>query len=134
VKLNKPLTSIATSVLIATAALASSASGAAHCHGHTVSYDLKGKTHRSVSMHVCDRLTVKLHYPPMGFYHWDVTHKPKSKTLKLKSSGINGPKGIDFWVYRAHGKGQTSVTFGYFLSSNPGAHPMQTFKVSVKIT
>ena len=104
----------------------------------TLVVDPGDRASRSVTMHVCDRVKVKLAYFPEGIppSFWNVSNRPSGKVLKLVSKGGDDPSRTDnpkqFWVYRGVGKGRTSVKFALTTPSYPDASPFQTFKLSVR--
>jgi predicted secreted protein len=65
-----------------------------------------------------------------------VTHKPAAKVLKLVSHGYGkntSDTGTQIWVYRAVGRGKTSVKFGDFTPSYPHRAAASTFKLTVAV-
>lgn len=69
-------------------------------------------------------------------YVWRVTHKPAAKVLKLVSHGYGkntSDTGTQIWVYRAVGRGKTSVKFGDFTPSYPHRAAASTFKLTVAV-
>ena len=78
---------------------------------------------------------------PSTGYHWEVTGEPDpnviqfvSRDYKADTPQLAGSGGVDIWVFKAVGTGETTVTLGWFPPSNVPSEPaqMETFTVRVK--
>ncbi len=92
----------------------------------------------SIAVHRCERIKVEFVIPTQTalVYLWRVTHKPATKVLKLRSHGYGkntSQTGTQIWMYRASGKGTTSVKFGDFTPSYPHQSAASTFKLTVAV-
>jgi predicted secreted protein len=84
------------------------------CGNLTVGKKSSGQT---VTLHRCERLTIRLNEAFDGGYQWKATRRPAPSILKLLSDRAisNAPKGAvggtdtRVFVYRAVGKGRTSL-------------------------
>jgi predicted secreted protein len=103
--------------------------GAGAASAKTVGEKASGST---VSIAKGGKLVIKLGSPNSGStgYHWDVTKKPASSVLRLKSNRTSG----DFqrFTYRGRGVGKTSLTIKY-VPPGQGRTAVKTFKLTVKV-
>jgi predicted secreted protein len=103
----------AAAAILALAVLPAGAS-ARTCKKLTVGQKSSGHT---VTLHHCDRLTIRLTQQFDGGYQWKIVRRPSAKVLKLVSNktvappvtGLVGGTDTRVIVYRAVGKGQTSL-------------------------
>lgn len=78
---------------------------------------------------------------PSTGYHWEAMGGLDSQVVELINKyyqstnevTLVGGGGVEIWVFRAAGKGETTITLGYYPPSNSGAEPekTQTFTVIV---
>jgi predicted secreted protein len=93
---------------------------------------------RMVTLHRCERVTIRLKEQFDGGYQWKATHRPAAKILKLVSDktltsaqpGLVGGSDTRVFVYRAVGKGRTSLTL---TESRPFASHSQIAKFTLSV-
>lgn len=106
---------LATLAALGAVTAASARSVARTCGSVTLSQRSSGHT---VTLHPCDRVTIRLKEAFDGGYRWTPTRRPASRVLKLVSNktvattppGAVGGSDTRVLVYRAVGKGNTSLT------------------------
>jgi predicted secreted protein len=78
---------------------------------------------------------------PTTGYHWEIVGELDKEIVELVSKDYRadtpqatGSGGVDIWVFRGVGPGETEITLGYYPPSNDAAEPQETstFKVNVK--
>jgi predicted secreted protein len=92
----------------------------------------------SIAAKPCDRIKVKFVFETQEplVYVWRVTRRPTANVLKLVSHGYGrntSNTGTQIWIYRAVGRGKTSVRFGDFTPSYPHQSAASTYKLTVTV-
>ena len=91
---------------------------------------------RTVTLHPCEQVTIRLKQQFDGGYQWKATHRPAPSILKLVSdktvattpTGLVGGADRRVFVYRAVGKGRTALTL---TESRPFARNSQIAKFTL---
>jgi len=78
---------------------------------------------------------------PTTGYHWEIIGDLDANIIEFVSKDFKGSEpvmpgsgGVDVWVFKAVGAGETHITLGYYPPSNDPVEPQQTvtFTVTVK--
>ncbi len=78
---------------------------------------------------------------PTTGYHWEIIGEVDATIVEFVSKDFKGSEpvapgsgGVDVWVFKAVGAGETHITLGYYPPSNDPVEPQQTvtFTVTVK--
>ena len=78
---------------------------------------------------------------PTTGYHWELVGELDANVVEFVSKDYQadqpvliGSGGVDIWVFKAVGPGETIITLGYYPPSNDTAEPerMETFTISVQ--
>ena len=78
---------------------------------------------------------------PTTGYHWEIIGEVDANIVEFISKDFKGSEpaapgsgGVDVWVFKAVGAGETHITLGYYPPSNDPIEPQQTvtFTVTVK--
>jgi predicted secreted protein len=77
---------------------------------------------------------------PTTGYHWEITGEPDpdvvrfvSRDYKPDTPQTTGSGGVDSWVFKAVGAGETTVTLGWYPPSNTSTEPAQTETFTVRV-
>lgn len=77
---------------------------------------------------------------PTTGYHWEITGEPDpdvvqfvSRDYKPDTPQMTGLGGVDIWVFKAVGTGETTMTLGWFPPSNTPTEPAQTETFTVRV-
>ena len=90
---------------------------------------------------VGDEFRLVLESNPSTGYHWEAVGGLDSNVVELISKyyqstsevTLVGGGGVEIWVFRATGVGQTTITLGYYPPSGSGAEPEKTQTFTVKV-
>ena len=78
---------------------------------------------------------------PTTGYHWEIVGELDKNVVEFVSKdykstsdpNLAGGGGVDIWVFKAVGAGETTVTLGYSPPSNTPVDPEQTKTFTVKV-
>lgn len=88
-----------------------------------------------------ETFTIILDSNPSTGYHWDIIGEVDANIVEFVSQDYKGSEpvmpgsgGVEIWVFRAVGAGDTQITLGYYPPSNTPVEPEQTttFNIIVK--
>ena len=94
-----------------------------------------------IEKHVGDEFKLVFEANASTGYHWEVMDGLDTKIVELvnkyyqSSSEVTlaGGPGVEIWVFRATGVGETTITLGYYPPGNAGTGPEQTETFTVKV-
>jgi predicted secreted protein len=121
-------------------ALAPATSSARSCQTRVLT---AGESGRSIVLHPCDRLTLRLTEASDGGYLWAVARRPRAGVLKLVSQTrvpsttctppCVGGNDTHVYVYRATGAGRTALALSERRPFEPHAAPIARFTVTLEV-
>ncbi len=88
------------------------------------------------------QVTLVIESNPTTGYHWEIVGELDKNVVDLvgkdykstSAPNLVGGGGVDIWVFKAIGAGETQITLGYYPPSNTATEPSktETFTVIVK--